>query len=200
MIRIYKSMGLALLALVALTSPVAAEEQGSDWLGAVGNFVRAGLGPARTIEDIRRDEERAREAAANAVESKPKRESAQAVKQAAPPPPIAESEPVAVPVVVAPAPIVATPVPVVVAPAPVPAVKARNAVPPSEPKPQVKPAAIPQPEPRPKPAVAVAARVPTPPPEPLSSRIAATATLDQAMKLGGSAETYGQRIRKPVRN
>ncbi|MCR6631068.1 MAG: hypothetical protein NVV74_14045 [Magnetospirillum sp.] len=41
------------------------------------------------------------------------------------------------------------------------------------------------------------ARAPAPPPpEPLSSRIAATATVDQAIKLGGAADTY----KKPLRN
>jgi hypothetical protein len=65
----------------------------------------------------------------------------------------------------------------------------------------VKPAAAPVPLPLPeaRPAKPAPARVlaPQPPPEPLSSRIAATATVDQALKLGGSADTY---IKKPVRN
>ena len=42
--------------------------------------------------------------------------------------------------------------------------------------------------------------MPTPPPEPIPNRIAATATIDQALKLGGSAEAYGKRTKKPVGN
>ncbi|MGE5476071.1 MAG: hypothetical protein ACM3Q1_05415 [Bacteroidales bacterium] len=198
--RIHSRIVLALLATVALTAPAAAEEQDGDWLGAVGDFVRAGLGPARTIDDIRREEERAREA----------REAAAAKAEAAA---AAKAEPAPAVKVVshpAPAPVVpAAPEPEAFAPVvAAPVVPAAPVAPRPQPKPAATAAAAPAPAPvpvpvaRPKPVVPVAARVPTPPPppEPLGSRIAATATVDQAIKLGGSADTYGQRIAKPVRN
>ena len=182
--------------LVALASPaLAADEQGSSsWLGAVGDFVSAGLGPARTMDDIRREEEAAREAKAKAelkrdeVAPLPK-----LAAPAAPPPPppavVPEHGPVPMPVVAAPAP----------APAPVVSKPLAEV---KKPVPQPAPAAAVVPVPAPRPAVPVAVRaapVAPPPPEPLTSRIAATATLDQAVKLGGSADLY-TRVKKPVKN
>ncbi|MGE5514783.1 MAG: hypothetical protein ACM31D_03075 [Bacteroidota bacterium] len=196
MVRITPHFALALLTAAALASPAAAEEQGSDWLGAVGEFVSAGLGPARTLDDIRREEERAREA----------REAATAIPEAAPapkvalpaPPPAAETD--------------AAP-PVVAAPVPVAPVAPRSAMP-APPRPAAKPvvaaapasAPVPVPTPRPKPVVPVAAAAPAPvaapapAPEVPGSRIAATATMDQAIKLGGSADNYGLSAAKPVGN
>lgn len=206
MVRIDTHIGLALLAMVALTSPARAEEQGSDWLGAVGDFVRAGLGPARTIDDIRREEERAREAHEAAAA---KSEAAPAVNAVAHPAPVApapagEAEAVAAPVFAAPAPAPVRNVPEVrpvtkpaAAAIPVPAPVARPAMAATAPAPA--PVPLPVPVARPKP-VAAHVPAPQPPAEPLTSRIAATATLDQAIKLGGSTDTYGQRVAKPVRN
>lgn len=186
MVRINTRIGLALLTAVALASPAAAEEQHSDWLGAVGDFVSAGLGPARTLDDIRREEERAREAAMVIPEAAP-------APEVAPPPPAAEIDTAPPPVVAAPA---APVMPRSAMPAPRPAGK--PVVPVAAPA----PAPIPVPAPRPKPVVPVAVAVPAPvpAPEPPSSRIAATATVDQAIKLGGSVDNYGSSAAKPVGN
>lgn len=189
-------LGFTLLALMtAMANPAAAEEQGFNWLGAVGDFVLDGLGPPRTLDDIRREEQRARDS------SKPAALPDVAVPE---PVPAAVAEPVMpppeVPVLAAPAQIVPQfeekPVPEPKKPEAKRAAEAKPvapAVPVSEAKP------MPVPEARPK---AVVARVPTPPPppEPLTSRIAATATLDQAVKLGGSADIYTRPAKAPVRN
>lgn len=193
MVRIDTRIGLALLAMVALTSPARAEEQGPDWLGAVGDFVRAGLGPARTIDDIRREEERAREAREAAAAKSETAPAVNAVVHPAPSVPAPTPSP-SVEVEAAPTPVFAAPAPSRNAPEARPAKPAIAVAAPA-------PAPVPLPVPvaRPKPVVAHVP-APQPPAEPLSSRIAATATLDQAIKLGGSADTYGQRIAKPVRN
>lgn len=212
MIGIDMRMGLALLALVALTTPAAAEEQGSDWLGSVGDFVRAGLGPARTIEDIRRDEERAREAALQGEPAKAEPKVAHVAPVEPPPVSPVPGTPVAVTSVAPPVPVPqAAPVakPAAVRPPMTP--EARPQARP-EPRPQVQskanvtpvsvpaavataPVPVPLPEARPKAPAPVAAR-PTEQsaPELPASRIAATATVDQAIKLGGSSDTYSQRF------
>ncbi|MBX9634433.1 MAG: hypothetical protein K2X44_05565 [Magnetospirillum sp.] len=194
MIRIDIRLGFALVALMATVgTPAAAEEQGSNWLGAVGSFVLNGLGPARTLEDIQREEQRARET------PKP------AAPKLAAPVPVAEPE-VARPVTPPADPVLAAPVQVApvpeVKPAPEPKkaeVKRVEAKPVASamPVPEAKP--MPVPEAKPKQAIA-RTPIPQPPPEPLTSRIAATATLDQAVKLGGSADIYSGRIKAPVRN
>jgi hypothetical protein len=173
MVRIDIRFAPALMALmVAVASPAAAED--SNWLGSFGDFVSNGLGPARTLEEINSDEARP-----------PARVEPAAPKLVMPVAPAAEPvvEPEAAPVVAAPAPIL-----------PAPVVKAVEKA-----KPAAVPVALPLPEPKPKPVVPVRLPVPPPPPEPLTSRIAATATADQAIKLGGSAVLYTTQIKKPVR-
>lgn len=177
MVRIHIRLGAALLAL-AVAAPAYAEESGSDWLGSVSDFVRSGLGPPRTIEDIRREEQRRVTEGLKPAEP----------TQVAPVPvavPAAEPEPEAA-------------APVIAAPDPVPEIKPEPKKAEVTARPVVPVPPIPVPEAKPKPVV----RVPVPPlpPEPLTSRIAATATLDQAVKLGGSAEIYGARTKSPVRN
>ena len=180
-------MGASLLALVAMTVPAAAEEEtNADWLGVVGDFVMAGLGPARTVEDIRRQEERAREAylrdlseRENAAEASatPSRDEAEIEVKG-----VAEDEAdTDADVAVAPVPDISSDVP---APVIVPVTAVAGSVP-------VAPEAVARP--LSKPVVPVAVRV-VPPPEPLVSRIAATATVDQAIRLGGSSDTYDRRF------
>lgn len=185
MVRTHIRLGFALLAF-AVAAPAYAEEPGSDWLGSVTDFVRSGLGPARTLEDIRREEQ---QRVTEGLKLEPK---------------LVAPVPAAIP-----APVAAPEVPEAVIAAPVPApeikpepkkaeVKVKPVVPVAVPVVAPLPP-IPVPEAKPK---QVVVRVPVPPlpPEPLSSRIAATATVDQAVKLGGSAETYGVRTKSPVRN
>ena len=195
-------MGASLLALVAMTVPAAAEEEtNADWLGVVGDFVMAGLGPARTVEDIRRQEERAREAylrdlseRENATEASaaPSRDEAEIEVKG-----VAEDEAdTDADVAVAPVPDITSDVPapvtvpVTATAGPVPVAPEAVARPLSKP---VQQAGAPAPEAVAKPVVPVAVRV-VPPPEPLVSRIAATATVDQAIRLGGSSDTYDRRF------
>jgi len=194
MVRTPLRLAPALVALlVAAGTPAAAEDKGSSWLGAVGDFVRDGLSPPRTADDIAREEEAARQAKARAPEpAAPKPEPA-APKLAlpTPPPPAPVVEPQPAPVLAEPAPVPAP------APAPAPVTKPLAEVK----KPAPAPAAVTVPAARPAVPVAVRhAPVPPPPPEPLTSRIAATATLDQAVKLGGPAELYTAKVKKPVKN
>lgn len=188
-------MGASLLALVAMTVPAAAEEEtNADWLGVVGDFVMAGLGPARTVEDIRRQEERAREAylrdlseRENATEASaaPSRDEAEIEVKG-----VAEDEAdTDADVAVAPVPDISSDVPAPVT-AVVPVAPEAVARPLSKP---VQQAVAPAPEAAVKPVVPVAVRV-VPPSESLVSRIAATATVDQAIRLGGSADTYDRRF------
>ncbi|MBC7905404.1 MAG: hypothetical protein H7Y60_01490 [Rhodospirillaceae bacterium] len=175
MVRMNIRLGFALLAL-AVASPARAEDSGSDWLGSVGDFVRSGLGPPRTLEDIRREEQQRVLEGLKPAEPK-------LVQPLPAPVPVAAPAPVVEPEVVAP--VVAAPE---IMPAPEPKKAQFKAVPP-----------MPVPEAKPKPVIVRAPIVP-PPPEPLTSRIAATATLDQAVKLGGSAEIYSARIKSPPQN
>lgn len=178
----------ALLALAA-PPPAAAGEPVPAWLSAVGDFVRDGLAPPRTVEDLQREE---REQGYRQSQPKPLT-----------PEPVRLAAPVAVPEPAAPAPVVES----VVAPPPPgdpAAIEPRKAVPAVTPAPVAALAPAPRPvvapaevKPRPSAPVARVVQVP-PPPEPLTgSRIAATATLDQAIKLGGPAGLYGQRVKKP---
>lgn len=172
----------ALIALpLALLAPSArASENGPDLFGALGKFVLDGLGPARTMEDLLREE---RQAAAAKAQAEKAREGApvepvsvSAVQPAAPLPSV---EPEQVPAPVAHAPVKSAklePVKMVV----------------PEPK-----AAIIPPPPRARPAEVARVAPPMvtlPPPEPLKSHIAATATVDQAIKLGGPSGLYGRRL------
>lgn len=208
--------GVALLALVALTTPAAAEENGPDWLSAVGDFVQAGLGPARTMEDIRREEERARQEVLRdaARQERPAVDEAEIevkvrpddgdddgdtaadTAQPATETPAAETSAAVVP------PAVAAPVAKAAAGSrPAAAVPAEQARPSA--KPERVATAVPLPVPVPQ-ARPVTARVSVPPPaaapEPLLSRIAATATVDQAIHLGGSEDTYARRLVVPERD
>ncbi|CAA7620786.1 hypothetical protein [Magnetospirillum sp. UT-4] len=168
--------GAVLAAGLALTAPAAAAE--GDWLKAVGNFLADGLEPARTLEDIVREEQRARQreqaAPAPSVDAAPEPPTRIAMPAPAPVPlPPAATEPAAVP-----PPAVTPPA----APAPVPA-----------PQPA---AAVPPPAPAPRPAMAPVRSAPLP--SLPTGGIAATATLDQAIRLGGPTDLYGRRIRAPI--
>ncbi|MBC7954112.1 MAG: hypothetical protein H7Z12_20125, partial [Rhodospirillaceae bacterium] len=99
MVRIHIRLGVALLALAA-AAPAYAEDSGSDWLGSVTDFVRDGLGPPRTVEDIRREEQQRVPEGLKAPEPK-----LVAPMPVALPMPAPEVEPEVV------APVVATPVP-----------------------------------------------------------------------------------------
>lgn len=178
---------LIALPLALLAPPALASENEPDLFRSLGKFVLDGLGPARTMEDVQREERQA--AAAKAQAEKARDEAAAKAEllsvsavQPAQALPAAEPEHVAAPVVHAPAPI-----------APVKPVKVEQAkmvVP--EPR-----AAIVPPPPRARPVELVRAAPPVvnlPPPEPLKSHIAATATVDQAIRLGGPAGLYGRRL------
>ena len=173
----------ALIALpLALLAPSAqASENEPDLFGALGKFVLDGLGPARTMDDLQREE---RQAAAKVQAEKARDEAA------------AKAEPVSVSVVQPAQALPAAepehvPAPVVHAPVkPVKVEQAKMVVP--EPK-----AAIVPPPPRARPVEVVRVAPPVvnlPPPEPLKSHIAATATVDQAIRLGGPAGLYGRRL------
>ncbi|AVM74414.1 hypothetical protein [Magnetospirillum gryphiswaldense] len=179
---------LIALPLALLAPPALASENEPDLFRSLGKFVLDGLGPARTMEDVQREERQAAAAKAQAEKVRDEEAAAKAepvsvsAAQPAQALPAAEPEYVPTPVVHAPAPI-----------APVKPVKVEQAkmvVP--EPK-----AAIVPPPPRARPVEVVRAAPPVvnlPPPEPLKSHIAATATVDQAIRLGGPAGLYGRRL------
>lgn len=177
--RLSLPAAITLAVLAFLPSAQAGESGKEGWLGSVGSFLLDGLGPARTMEDIRREEERARDVPLQPV--------GEPSAEAAKPQPVEAVKPVmAAPVVpdALPAPdlMPAAAPAVTVAPKPAPA-----------PKPEVKAAAAVAPVPRP--AVAphpVAVRAEEPPAAALpANRIAATASLEQAIRLGGAGELYG---------
>ncbi|OAN52918.1 hypothetical protein [Magnetospirillum moscoviense] len=176
-----------ILACLSAAIPARASDDVPEFLKVIGNFVKDGLGPARTAEDVMREE---RERTAARPEAKPRAqpEPAPVVAQPAPaaptPEPIAAQQPVRVAAI-------AAPVAATVAPPPPPPRKTEVSLPAPVPPPPARPAEL-----KPK-TIAVA---PQPPAEPLTTRIAATATLDQAMRLGGPATLYSQRIKPPVRN
>lgn len=194
--KVRGALTAAALLVLAVPLPAAAGESVPAWLSAVGDFVRDGLAPPRTVEDLQREE---REQAYRQSQPKPpdaKAPEPQPVRMAAPaaapePIPAFPPAPIATPMVAAPA--VAAPPPEAVPPAPA-VTPAPAPAPAPAPRPVVAPAEI-----KPRPVVPVARVLPTPPPpEPLTgSRIAATATLDQAIKLGGPAGLYGRRVKKP---
>ncbi|MBR9971939.1 hypothetical protein [Magnetospirillum sulfuroxidans] len=180
--RIHRTLLIA-APLALLAGPAAASDSEPDLLGVLGTFVLNGLGPARTMEDIQREERQAADAA------RAKERAAEAMeKAAAPPPAVTEVQPVAPAADVAPA-------------------EALPQIPPSVKIARVEPAkaiaapakvdVIPPP-PRPRPqsesVKALPPAVSLPPPEPLKSTIAATATVDQAIKLGGPSDLYGRRL------
>lgn len=177
---------LIALPLALLAPPAQASENEPDLFRSLGKFVLDGLGPARTMEDVQREErlalskaqaEKARDEAA--AKAEPVSVSAVQPAQALP---AAEPEHVPAPVVHVPAP--SAPV------KPVKVEQAKMVVP--EPR-----AVIVPPPPRARPVEVVRAAPPVvnlPPPEPLKSHIAATATVDQAIRLGGPAGLYGRRL------
>jgi hypothetical protein len=178
----------ALIALpLALLAPAAqASENEPDLFRSLGKFVLDGLGPARTMEDVQREERQVAHAKAQAEKDRDEARKAEPVSvsvsvSAVQP---AQAQPAAEPELV--------PVAVVRAPAKLVKVEPAKMV---VPEPKV---AIIPPPPRARPVEMVRAAAPPvvnlPPPEPLKSHIAATATVDQAIKLGGPAGLYGRRL------
>jgi hypothetical protein len=192
--------------------PAAASEPAPAWLSAIGDFVRDGLEPPRTAEDLFREESRGLAKPAPASKTTP-------VAVAAPRPvepvqPTPEPAAIAAPqqpgAIAAPQPgaiaapqAVGSPAPAVVVETSAPVRKAaaaaaapRLVVAPAAPRPVVAPAEL-----QPRPVIRAATRnmpVPQPAAEPLTgNRIAATATLDQAIRLGGPAGLYAQRVKRP---
>lgn len=171
---------------ICLPLPALAEEPGSGlslWLGTVGEFIQSGIEPPRTVEDLLRQEEEERVARRAA---------------ALPPPPLPEAVPPL---------------------DPLPDMDPGMGPEPG-PEPEFEPAALPQPTPRPQmaapqPIIAPSSPLPRPqtssqsapavlpsfpPALPISpaERIAGTATIDQALKLGGPADLYTHPIRRPA--
>lgn len=187
------SVPLALLTMPVHASETPDQDTQPDLFRALGNFVLDGLGPARTMEDIQREE---REARARALEAQRKAEAsaeAAAAPDAAPgdsspAEPVLQAQPV-LPDPAKPAPVKmakvdpAKPAPVEVAPAPpvTPvAVHVDVIPPPPKARPQMDAKALPA--------------APALPAEPLKSHIAATASVDQALKLGGPTQIYTRRL------
>ncbi|MGE5545787.1 MAG: hypothetical protein ACM33T_02735 [Solirubrobacterales bacterium] len=201
--RTIPGAALALVLAAAFAAPASAEEAG-DFLGSIGSFVKQGLAPPRTAEELLREEDKARLAPKPAVE-RPVAPAAPAVQAAPahPPAPAAVAEPVpaeppAAEPKAAPASITAPAAAPVTPPRPAPS---HPAVPPPPAEPAVSaPAPIPAPIPAPPPKPRQIQVAPQPKPEPVSpaDRIAGTATLDQAVKLGGPADLYGRRSSKPA--
>lgn len=177
----------AAVAALVLSGPAAAQEiqpaEGPDFLKILGDFVRDGLAPPRTAADLAREEEKARQAAVEA-ERAPK----------PPAPPETPGTPPAPPAIAVPAP--PPPPPPPAEPVAAPAAVAAPA-PPPPPAPAAEPVAAPVAAPAPRPKAIV---VPRPAAEPISAsdRIAGTATLDQAIKLGGPLELYTRRPPRPA--
>lgn len=181
--RVLTAAALALT--LAGTAPAVADEPTPQWLSAFGEFVRDGLAPPRLAEDVLREERQ-------------QKEQPPAPVHVAAPQPVPQPAPLPVPAAaITPEP-VAVPAPPV--PPKAPAAMVKKAVPSVQPSPRavVVPAEI-----KPRPVVPVAVQpvavqpVPLAPLEPLTgSRIAATASLDQAIKLGGAATLYGPRVKK----
>lgn len=172
--------------------PVAAGEKGDDWLGALGSFIADGLTPARTMDDIRREEERGRA-----------EQAAPPTAKVAAPETRVQDVPVAVRPAVEPAPVVLPSAAVLSMPATAQsAVSVQPAPPKAVPVPKAalvavqpataRPVAIPEPRPMVTPPPILRTVEPLSPVEP-SSRIAATATLEQAIKLGGPSDVYDNR-------
>lgn len=169
------SVPLALLTLPARASEGNVGDGQPDLFQILGNFVLDGLGPARTMEDIQREE---REARARELQVRRQAEEKAVVAEPALPAPVAE-------------------------PAPQDAVKLAK-VEPAKPLPaEVKPAAVPvvpvdvippPPKARPQLDAKVLPAAPAVPAEPLKSHIAATASVDQALRLGGPTQIYKRRL------
>ena len=198
---------LALALLLPASSAMAGDEGG--FLHSLGQFVLDGLGPPRTMEDIQREE---RQAAAARLAAEADSRRAEEAGSAAPSPVMVavaaqkpESDAVAAPVQVARVDAVVFPPEVSAGTESAsPALSSETAVaapPPTtadraDPSEEPRVVAVPPP-PRPRP-VAVETRVaqvaPVLPAEPLKSTIAATATVDQAVRLGGASGLYTRRL------
>mgnify|MGYP001809686578 CR=1 FL=1 len=188
--RIRRS-ALLLAPLVLLAGPVRAADSGSDSgssvgsgiLQSLGEFVLNGLGPPRTMEDILRDERAAAARAGKEVEAvRP-----EAGKLATLPSPVPAADPLSADVSVPPP--ATKPGKVNLAKIEAATMDAGRIDPP-KPEPKSVAEIIPPP-PRPRPVSAIrGATAPALPSEPLKSPIAATATVDQAMRLGGRSDLY----------
>lgn len=175
------------LALAVGAKPALAADSEPDLFQSLGKFVMDGLGPARTMEDIVRDERKAAQARAAAEEEDRVRADEVAVS-AVPVAPIEVAEPVAAAPLVVPA----VPTPVKMAKVEPAKVESAKAEPAKVVVPVVVDVIMPPPLPRPHVAEVKAVPVVLPPPEPLKSHIAATATLDQAVKLGAPSGFFSR--------
>ncbi|MBI2240357.1 MAG: hypothetical protein HYU59_06080 [Magnetospirillum gryphiswaldense] len=197
MVQTLRNALLISVPLALLTLPAAAESASDnaqpDLFRALGDFVMGGLGPARTMEEIQREEGEAR-AKALAAKRKAEAEASDETIPAEAPVPQAVAAPATAPAKPAQAPS-----------APVKMAKVEPAKPvPAEAKPaeHVTPVAVhvpvdiipPPPKARPQGDVKALPAAPVLPTEPLKSRIAATASVDQALKLGGPTQIYKRRL------
>lgn len=200
MVQTLRNALLISVPLALLTLPAAAESASDnaqpDLFRALGDFVMGGLGPARTMEEIQREEGEAR---AKALAAKRKAEAEASDEGAAP------VEALAPQAVAAPAPQAVAAKPAPAPSAPVKMAKVEPAKPvPAEAKPAeyVAPVAVhvpvdiipPPPKARPQFEAKALPVAPALPAEPLKSRIAATASVDQALKLGGPTQIYKRRL------
>ncbi|OJX79516.1 hypothetical protein [Magnetospirillum sp. 64-120] len=206
MVQTLRNALLISVPLALLTLPAAAESASDnaqpDLFRALGDFVMGGLGPARTMEEIQREEGEAR---AKALAAKRKAEAEASDEGTAP------VEALAPQAVAAPAPqAVAASAAAPAKPAPAPSAPVKMAkVEPAKPVPaEAKPAEYatpvavhvpvdiipPPPKARPQFEAKALPVAPALPAEPLKSRIAATASVDQALKLGGPTQIYKRRL------
>lgn len=183
------SVPLALLALPARASESESGNAQPDLFRALGDFVIGGLGPARTMEDIQREE---REARAKALAASRKADGEVSEETAPTQAPAAQS--VAAPMLAPSVPPAAVKMAKVEPTKSVPA-EAKPAEPVTPVVAHV-PADIIPPPPKARPQVEARAlpAAPAIPAEPLKSHIAATASVDQALKLGGPAQIYKRRL------
>ena len=176
---------VAPLALLAGPAHAAdsASDTGSDLFKVLGDFVSNGLGPARTMEEIQREE---RAAGARALAAQRAAEDVSPVQADKPSVAVAPT-----PAEVA-APVFSVPAKGEEAPPKVKLAKVEPAKPiPVEVKAAASDIIPPPPRPRPQTETKVAV-VPALPPEPLKSPIAATATVEQAIRLGGRSDLYNR--------
>lgn len=178
-------VALAAVAVLAATPARAQEIQpGSeaDFLSVLGDFILDGLSPPRTAADLAREEEKARAASLKADDA-----------------PAAVAPPLPAPVAIEPPPeqktIAAPTSPPVSSPSSPPAAEPAALPAVTPPVPEAPPPVVAAPAPRPQPIV-----VPRPAAEPIpaADRIAGTATLEQAVKLGGPMDLYTRRPPQPA--
>lgn len=199
------SVPLALLATPSHASDASASDTQPDLFRALGDFVLGGLGPARTMEDIQREEREARaQALAGQRQQEEMADKDKTEKSAAAP---ADTTAIGKPVpphadVSATAPLPAQAAPAVKLAKVEPAKSLPGDVTATDSKPAtaVVPVALPAdvipppPKARPHQEARVLPAAPAVPAEPLKSHIAATASVDQALKLGGAARIYQRRL------